>query len=266
MIKVLIFLLIVLWNADVALSVEFKFNEQIYQRWGVSNYNEVLRVEIKRDNRTSQEYLRITREDYVPGDLAQGKRIDTAFKLLPPLLKVVPNKVYYLKIKKRCSFDIPYVEINKEWNHIIWYDMYGEEIGKTFLNGMGGKSDSVDFFVDTGLFALPEAEKARIVLGFDRPDFSEKDFASFLPDRDEYFITNTCPKCSSLGFCKPNHIIFSRFKNANQKLTRRNVIIGTRHISAKYPSTSIAIIKSTNAIPRATPFYRQVTLLKFCTT
>ena len=29
-----------------------------------------------------------------------------------------------------------------------------------------------------------------------------KDFASFLPDGGEYFITNTCPKCSTLGFRK----------------------------------------------------------------
>ncbi len=54
--------------------------------------------------------------------------------------------------------------------------MYNEEIGKTYLNGMGKKNESPSYFVDTGLLALPEAEKARIVLGFDWPDFSENDF------------------------------------------------------------------------------------------
>jgi hypothetical protein len=59
--KVLLLLLIVLWNADVAFSVEFNFNKKTYEGWEVSNYNEESRLEIKGDNKTSREYLRITR-------------------------------------------------------------------------------------------------------------------------------------------------------------------------------------------------------------
>lgn len=33
-----------------------------------------------------------------------------------------------------------------------------------------------------------------------------KDFGSFLPDRSDFFIANTCPKCSSLGFHKLSSI------------------------------------------------------------
>jgi hypothetical protein len=174
--KVLFLLLVVLWNADVAFSVEFRFSTKTYEGWEVCNYNEGLRFEIKGDNKTSQEYLRITREEYFLHGLTQGKRVDTAFKLVSPLIEVIPDKVYCLKVRKRSSFDIPSSTVNKGWNHIIWYDMYGEEVAKTYLNGMGKSGESPSYFVDTGLVASPEAEKARIVLGFDWPDFSENDF------------------------------------------------------------------------------------------
>lgn len=112
--RILLLFLVFLLNVKVAFSAEFKFNKKTYQRWGVSNYNEQLRLEIKKDNKTFRDYLRIAREDYVPRGLAQRRRVDTAFKLVSSLLNVEPDKVYYLKIKKRCGFGIHYIEINKE--------------------------------------------------------------------------------------------------------------------------------------------------------
>lgn len=176
MLTIFFCLLIVILNVATGFSVEFEFNKRTYPMWRVWNYNEQLHFEIERDNETSQEYLRITLTELAAFTLTRDEEIDTAFRLTSPVVRVEPDKVYYIKVKRRCSLDIPFSELSKGCNYIIWYDMYNEEIGKIPLNGMGNKRDSTGYFVDTGLLALPEAEKAMIVLGVDWPDFSEKDF------------------------------------------------------------------------------------------
>lgn len=174
--RVLVFLLIVLGNAETGFSDDFSFTTKIYQKWEVENYNEELKLEIKKDPKISQEYLRITLRKPEPYELTKDKRIDTAFKLISPLIKVVSGNAYYIRVKRKGTLDVPYNDMNKRWIYIGWYNMYDEEIGKTPLHGMGKKSESPSFFVDASFIALTKGEKARIVLGFDWPDFSEKDF------------------------------------------------------------------------------------------
>ena len=176
MLKVLPLLPILFWNTAIAFPAEIKFDQKTYQTWKICNYEERLDFKIKKDNGIAEEYLRIRLTELAAFVSARGDRIDTAFRLISPLIRVASGKVYCLRVKKRCSFDIPFSELSKEWNHIIWYDMYNEVIGKTSLNGMGKKSDSIDHFADTGLLALTGAEQARIVLGMDWPDFSANDF------------------------------------------------------------------------------------------
>jgi len=175
-IAIFIMFALLLWNADVAFSAEFKFDHKIFRRWRVTNYNNSLRFDIKKDSKTFKKYLRITLKQSVASPLESSKKIDTAFKLTSPTVKVMPDRVYYLKVKKRSTFDIPKTKVNRKSNHITWYNMYDEEIGKTNFHFIGKKGESPSFFVERGLLALPEAEKVRIAVGFDTPDFSEKDF------------------------------------------------------------------------------------------
>ena len=176
LLRTILLVSVFLWNADAVFSAEFKFDHKTFRRWRVTNYNNSLRFEIKKDNKKIREYLRISLKELPPYLKEDSKKIDTAFNLTSPLVKVEPDRVYLLKVKKRSNFDIPLKKANKKTSHITWYNMYNEEIGKSYFSIMGKKSGTPSFFVERGLKALSEAEKARIVVGFDTPDFSEKDF------------------------------------------------------------------------------------------